>query len=58
MTADKPAVQKRQADLLEQRYDLANRAGAGRDDVARQAGAGGRAREAALGRRRGTRSRR
>ena len=47
MKAAQPAVQKRQADLLAERYDLADRAGRGRDHVARQAGAGGRARQAA-----------
>ena len=47
MKAAKADVMKRQADLLAERYDLANRAARGRDDVARQAGPGGRARQAA-----------
>ena len=54
MKAAKPAVQKRQADLLAERYDLANRPATGVDHVARQAGAGGRARQAAGRHRPGT----
>ena len=44
MSAEKPAIMKRQMDLLAQRYDLGNRPAEGRDDDARQAGAGRRAR--------------
>ena len=43
---EKPTFAKRQQDLLAQRYDLADKPAAGRDDVARQAGAGGRPRQA------------
>ena len=44
---EKPKFAKRQQELLANRYDLADRPAKGVDDVARQAGAGGRAREAA-----------
>ena len=43
---EKPTFAKRQQDLLAARYDLANRPAPGRDDVARQGGAGRRARQA------------
>ena len=44
MSSAKAGVMKRQMDLLAERYDLAQPARQGRDDVARQAGAGRRAR--------------
>ena len=44
MSAAKAGIMKQQADLLAERYDLANRPAEGVDDVARQAGAGGRPR--------------
>ena len=44
MSAAKAGVMRRQMDLLAQRYDLANRAGRGREDVPRQGRAGRRAR--------------
>ena len=44
---EKPKFAKRQQTLLAERYDLADRPAKGVDDVARQAGAGRRARQAA-----------
>ena len=47
MKAEKAKIEKRQADLLNERYDLGDRPAKGVTHVARQAGAGGRARQAA-----------
>ena len=44
---EKPKFAKRQQDLLAARYDSRESPGPGRDDVARQGGAGRRARQAA-----------
>ena len=47
MKAEKPAVTEKHKKLLAERYDLSDRPAKGVEDVARQAGAGRRAREAA-----------
>ena len=44
---EKPKFAKRQQAMLAERYDLADRPAKGDDHVARQAGAGGRARQVA-----------